>query len=190
MSLIYRFCLPALLTFLSLIFSGCISTEKYSEFQYTINFAQLDTYQIRDVVIDGFHMKESENADLEKWSHQALRQGMAARDFAEAQDTPDFVWVIHWNKSSTFNPGPLESINGLRTELNSRDDPSHHFATRWHLTLQAYLPGEEFPFWEKELPNIFDALELNEWRTVASIERGLTNFPQRVEKDPNLPSIE
>jgi hypothetical protein len=83
-----------------------------------------------------------------------------------------------------------DSINGPRVELNRADDPGGNFAVRWHLTLQAYNAADDALFWEKKLPNLFEAIELAEWRIQASVERGIKNFPLRVEVDPNLPSIE
>jgi len=171
--------------------TGCFSSSKYSEFQQTFNFSSLDDYAIREVEISGFHLKDSENETLKSLSADALAVEMDARNFVSVPEADaDFYWVLHWHKSSTFNPGMLDSIDGLRAELNDRDNPSQHFATRWMLTLEAYLPEQEQPFWVKELPNIFDAIDFTEWRIVASVERGVKNFPERVEKDPSLPNIE
>lgn len=185
-----RFILPVgFLCVMLTLLSGCFSSSKYSEFQQTFNFASLDHYAVREVTVTGFHLKEGENAILESLSKDTVAVEMGARGFSSAEPA-DFYWVLNWHKASTFNPSALDSINGFRTELNDRNDPAQHIATRWKLTLEAYLPDQESPFWIKELPNIFDAIEFTEWRIVASIERGLKNFPQRVAKDPNLPDIE
>ena len=184
-----RLLLATILSLLTVVFAGCFSSSQYSEFRQTFNFSALDTFALREVTVTGFHLKEGEAEILQNLTADTLVVEMGHRGFTTEEPT-DFYWVLNWHKASTFNPSPLDSINGFRAELNQRDDPSQNIATRWKLTLEAYLPDQETPFWVKELPNIFDAIEFTEWRIIASVERGLKNFPDHVEKDPTLPNIE
>jgi len=181
--------IPLTLTAISLVLTSCASKSTYNEFVQTINFTGLDHYTIAEVVVEGNDLNEADVTILQKASTDTLTVAMEARDFSAA-NPGDFTWQIHWEKKATFNPSALESIDPFREELNRRDEPSQRFARRWHLRLEAYLPNNPAPFWVKQLDNLFDAIELNEERVIASLERAIKNFPVRVEKNPNLPDIE
>jgi hypothetical protein len=56
--------------------------------------------------------------------------------------------------------------------------------------LEIYESGTGNLFWSKDLPNIFNALQLTEERVVDSLKLAIKNFPQHIEKDPNLLNIE
>lgn len=186
----YKIITPALLLLIALFQVSCVQTEKYSEFTSTINFSTLDTYVIRDVLTTGHGRKPHEIEQLETLSRESLHSALAAKDFQVSDTGTDFYWVVEWNKSSSLNPNFTDSINGLQAELRKSDDPGGNIAIRWHLTLSAYVFESGELFWQKKLPNLFEALEFNEWRIRASIERAIQNFPNRLEKDPSLPMIE
>lgn len=188
--MLFRSIAPSLILFSLLFQVGCVQTKKYNEFTSTINFSTLDTYVIRDVLTTGPGAKPYEVEQLNMLSREYLHAALAARDFSESDSGTDFYWVVEWNKSSSFNPNFIDSVNSFQTELRKSDDPGGNIAIRWHLTLSAYEFESGERFWQKKLPNLFEALEFNEWRIQESIERAIKNFPERVEKDPNLPMIE
>ena len=58
------------------------------------------------------------------------------------------------------------------------------------MTIELYKTETGQMFWRKDLPNLFDAIQLTEDRVSKSLQRGIENFPERIEKDPSLPDIE
>lgn len=174
----------------SLYCTGCVSSGKYDAFTRTINFSGLDAFTINEVEVRGHDLKAPDVEELKTFSKDTLQAELVERGFREELMETDFYWVILWEKSATFSPNVTDSINGPRAALNKMDDPTGGFGVRWHLTLQTYSGEDGNLFWERKLPNLFEAIELREWRIRASIERAIENFPVRVEKDPNLPSIE
>lgn len=87
-------------------------------------------------------------------------------------------------------PDAFDHIDGPLDSIGRRDNPSYRFASRIHLFVEVYETSSGDLFWRKELPNIFDAVQLSEERVVESLKRAVKNFPERVAKDPNLPDIE
>jgi len=174
----------------ALLFSGCASSSSHNEFVKTINFAPLDTFSYKHTLISGMEFRESEEMVLEDLSESTLVGAMTDRGFREVESGSDFYIVTKWKKAVSSYPSAFDSIDGARDSLNDRSNPSYRFASRLHLTVEVYETATRDLFWRKDLPNIFDANEFTEERVVASLERAVRDFPERVEKDPNLPNIE
>jgi hypothetical protein len=156
----------------------------------TITFSSLQTFGFKHTLISGMDFRESEEILLEELSEAVVVAGLKARGFEEAEEEADFFAVVKWTKAVTSYPGLFQSVDGPSQSLNRRDEPAYRFASRVHLALEFYESSTGNLFWRKELPNSFDALQLTEERVVDSLERALTNFPRRVERDPNLPDIQ
>ena len=111
---------------------------------------------------------------------------------------PNFGSGFHEGFAVALTTRDLQENKDLRNDpilppveaLNDRDNPSYRFASRLHLTVEIYESSTRNLFWRKDLPNIFDAVQLTEERVVESLRRAVENFPHRIEKDPNLPDIE
>ncbi|HBR94737.1 MAG TPA: hypothetical protein DEA90_11290 [Opitutae bacterium] len=184
------FLLP-LLALLSLL-NGCMSTPENSEFTKTINFSSLDTFSYKHTLVTGMDFRTSEELLLEELSEQTIVKGLAARGFQmSAPEVPsDFFAVVKWKKSVSHHVNPFDHIDPYNEVMARRDDSARMFAPRLQLTLEIYETSSGNMFWRKDLPNIFDAIQLTEERVVDSLQRALKNFPQHIEKDPNLPNIE
>ena len=177
--------------FLFSLFSGCMSTPTpNAEFVNSVNFSSLDTFSFKHTLISGMDFRESEEMLLEKLSAQTIRQELQARGFEPVQANADFYAVVKWKKSVSGYADPFDHIDPVHEVMARRDDAAMRFASRLHLTLEIYQSGTDKLFWRKDLPNIFDALQLTEERIVDSLKRAIQNFPQRIEKDPNLPNLE
>jgi len=175
---------------LALLWSGCASTLPNDAFVKTINFAPLNTFSYKHTLINGMEFRDSERMALEELSRATLTAAMRERGFREVESGSDFYVVAKWKKAVSSYPGIFASVDGARDSLNDRSDPGYRFASRLHLTVEVYETATGDLFWRNELPDLFDANEFTEERVVASLKRGIRDFPERVEKDPDLPNIE
>lgn len=181
--------LSGLLTFS--FFTGCASTRPpNAEFVKTVNFSTLDTFRYKHTLVTGMDFRESEEMLLEQLSEQTIRQELQARGFEPAEGNADFYAVVKWNKSVSSYADPFGHIDPVNEVMARRDDAANRFASRLHLTLEIYESGTGNLFWRNELPHIFDALQLTEERVTDALKLAIKNFPQRIEKDPNLPNLE
>jgi len=178
-----------MLTLLS-FFSGCVSAPPNAEFVKTVNFSSLDTFTYKHTLISGMEFRDSEEMLLEALSEQTVVSELEAKGFAPADSEANFFAVVKWKKAVSSYANPFDHIDPY-TEVRARgDNPATRFASRLHLTLEIYESGTGNLFWSKDLPNIFNALQLTEERVVDSLKLAIKNFPQHIEKDPNLPNIE
>jgi len=170
-------------------FTGCMSTPQNSEFVKTINFSSLDTFTFKHTLVTGMDFRESEEMLLEELSEQTIVSELESRGFQQSADGADFFAVVKWKKAVSSYADPFAHIDPYSEVMARRDDPSKRFASRLHLTLEIYESSTRNLFWRKDLPNIFDAIQLTEERVVDSLKQAIKDFPQHIEKDPNLPNI-
>jgi hypothetical protein len=173
-----------------LLLTGCATSNPHSEFVKTVNFSSLDTFSFKHSLISGMDFRESEEMLLEQLTERTITSELLNRGFELSADSGDFYAVVKWKKAVSSYPGPFDHIDGFSDSLNRRDNPAYKFNSRMHLTLEIYEASTRNLFWRNELPNIFDSVQLTEERIVESLKRSIRNFPNRIEKDPNLPSIE
>jgi len=180
-----------ILTLLAILLSGCVSNDSRSEFVKTITFSSLDSFSYRHTLVTGMDFSKSEKRMLEDLSEATLSAELLARGFEEtAEAGSDFFVVTKWQKAVSSYPDAFDSIDGPLDAMNRRDNPSYRFAARLHVAVEIYESSTGTLFWRKDLPNIFDAVQLTEERVVDSLKRAIENFPEWVEKDPGLPDIE
>ncbi|HKK17925.1 MAG TPA: hypothetical protein VJ952_04515 [Opitutales bacterium] len=175
---------------LPILLVGCVSSTQHSEFVKTITFSSLQTFSYQHTLITGMDFRESEEQLLEDLSEEVLTAEFTSRGFDRAEGDGDFFVVAKWRKAVSSYPDIFDSIDGPRDSLNRRDNPSYRFASRIHLTVEIYETATGELFWREDLPNIFDAVQFTEERVIESLRRAVEDFPERVEKDPNLPDIE
>jgi len=171
-------------------FTGCTTTPPHGEFVKTINFSSLDTFSYKHTLITGMDFRKSEELLLEELSERTIISELQARGFEQTDGETDFFAVVKWKKAVSSYADPFDHIDPYTDATARRNDYAKQFASRLHLTLEIYESSTRNLFWRNELPNIFDALQLTEERVVDSLKLSIKNFPERIEKDPNLPSIE
>lgn len=169
---------------------GCATKGPYSEFVRTTTFSSLQTFDYRHSFIAGMDFRESEQMMLEELSREVMLAAFSEKGFQRVSEEPDFYVVVRWRKSLTTQPDIFDSIDGPRQSLERMDRPGLGFAARVHLTVEVYEREGDALFWRKELPNVFEATQFTEDRIVASLQRAVVNFPNRVERDPELMDIE
>jgi hypothetical protein len=175
---------PLLLTCAILTcFTACVSIPPHGEFAKTTNFSSLDTFSFKHTLITGTNFRKSDELLLEELSEQIIVSELQGRGFEQVDTDADFFAVVKWKKLVSNYANPFDHIDPYN-DLNSR------FASRLHLTLEIYESSTRKLFWRKELPNIFDALQLSEERVTTSLKYVIKNFPRCIVKDPNLPSIQ
>ena len=176
-------------------FAGCATNNPHSEFVRSINITPFDTFAYKHTLISGFDWDASEKALLRETSRSVVTSALAEKGFEKvaAEEGPDITLVAKWRKRVSSYPGPFDHVDGFRANLDRRDEPGQRFAARLHLVVEAYAGegGAETGtlFWRADLPNIFDAVQFTEERVEAALRRAVGNFPERVEKDPDLPTL-
>ncbi|MFT5623373.1 MAG: hypothetical protein ACI9FZ_001307, partial [Bacteroidia bacterium] len=94
------------------------------------------------------------------------------------------------HKQISSYAGLFDSVEGPTSTMHRRYDGNSSTAVRVSLTVEIYNTTTNEIFWRAELPNIFDAIQYSEARVAQSLSRAIQQFPERIEKDPNLPNIE
>lgn len=173
------------------LFAGCATPQPHSEFVKTVNFSSLDTFSYKHTMVTGMEFRDSEKRLLETLSEATISSELQALGFEAVGDRAeaDFFAVVKWKKAVSSSVNAFQHIDPYR-EVMARRETATQFASRIHLTLEIYETESGNLFWRKDLPNIFDALQLTEERVVDSLKRAIKNFPEHIEKDPNLPNIE
>lgn len=183
-SINFVFCLVSLC-----FLAGCASTQPHSEFVKTINFSSLDTFSYKHTLISGMEFRESEEQVLESLSASTISSELEALGFQQVESGADFFAVVKWKKAVSSYASPFQHIDPY-TEVMARRGDNTQIASRVHLTLEIYESQTGNLFWRKHSPNIFDAVQLTDERVTESLKRAIENFPEHIEKDPNLPNIE
>ncbi len=178
------------LCFALALLAGCATPSKNDAFVRSINFTPLDTFSYSKTLVSGFDWRDSEKLVLRERSEAVLTDALTKRDFEVSGADADFFVVVKWRKAVSATPGIFDSIDGATDSLNDRREPGYRFAARLHLTVEMYETATREIFWRQHLPNIFDANEFTEERIDASLRRAIQHFPERVEKDPALPTLE
>lgn len=175
---------------LALCFTGCetASDATNTEFVKTVNFSNLDTFHYKRTLISGMSFRDSEKIMLENLSEQVLADELSARGFEDVGSSSDFFVVAKWRKAVSTYVNTFDPIDGPAATINrSRENPS---LSRVSLILEIYESSTGNLFWRKDMSNAFDAIQFTEDRITRTLQRAIQNFPQRIEKDPDLPTIQ
>lgn len=179
---------------LSAVFlTGCATlkpTRTSGDFVRSIYFSKLDSFSYGRTVVSGMTYRDVEETELNAWSEQVLTKELSARGFEATESNGDFYVVAKWHKQISTYAGLFDSVDGPTSTIHRRNYGSASTAVRVSLTVEIYDSTTNEVFWRAELPNIFDAIQYSEARVVQSLSRAIQQFPERIEKDPNLPNIE
>ena len=175
-----------------LVLLGCATSvdDGRSEFTKTINFSSLGNFSYRTTHVTGMEWRESEQYFLEEWSEAVIEQEMVQRGFELVDADPDFYAVVKWRKQVSSYVNNFDPIDGPGATINRRNTGPTSFAARVSMTIEIYNAETNQMFWRKDQPNLFEAIQFTQDRVCKSLQRGIQNFPERIEKDPNLPDIE
>ena len=172
--------------------SSCVNKNPFSEFVKTINFSNLDSFKVENILLTGLKFRKSDQVILERLSEEIITYKLSSLGFVPASSTidADFSVIITWKKALSYYSNPTDHIDPYAQVLARKNDRIGHLIPRLNLLIEIYSNSRNEIFWRKELPNIFDAPELTEDRVRDSLKRAIKGFPARVIKDPNLPSIQ
>ena len=172
------------------LLTGCVSPQPNSEFVKTVTFSSLETFTYKHTLVTGMDFRKSEEYLLEDLSEETIVSELEARGFELSDNDADFFAVVKWKKAVSAYASPFDHIDPYRNVMARRDNPASIYASRVHLTLEIYESSTQDLFWRKDMPNIFDAIQMTEGRIIASLKESIKNFPDRIVKDPSLPDIE
>ena len=172
--------------------SSCVNKSPFSEFVKTINFSNLDSFKVENILLTGLNFRKSDQVILERLSEEIITYKLSSLGFVPASSTidADFSVIITWKKALSYYSNPTDHIDPYAQVLARKNDRIGHLIPRLNLLIEIYSNSRNEIFWRKELPNIFDAPELTEDRVRNSLNRAIKGFPARVIKDPNLPTIQ
>jgi hypothetical protein len=173
--------------------TGCATlkpTRTPGDFVRSIHFSPLNSFSYDRTVVSGMNYRNVEEAALNTLSEQVLKKELRARGFQAIESNGDFYVVVKWHKQISSYAGLFDSVEGPTSTMHRRYDGNSSTAVRVSLTVEIYNTTTNEIFWRAELPNIFDAIQYSEARVAQSLSRAIQQFPERIEKDPNLPNIE
>ena len=173
--------------------TGCATlkpTRTPGDFVRSIHFSPLNSFSYDRTVVSGMNYRNVEEAALNTLSEQVLKKELRARGFEAIESNGDFYVVVKWHKQISSYAGLFDSVEGPTSTMHRRYDGNSSTAVRVSLTVEIYNTTTNEIFWRAELPNIFDAIQFSEARVAQSLSRAIQQFPERIEKDPNLPNIE
>jgi hypothetical protein len=173
--------------------TGCATlkpTRTPGDFVRSIHFSPLNSFSYDRTVVSGMNYRNVEEAALNTLSEQVLKKELRARGFEAIESNGDFYVVVKWHKQISSYAGLFDSVEGPTSTMHRRYDGNSSTAVRVSLTVEIYDTTTNEIFWRAELPNIFDAIQYSEARVAQSLSRAIQQFPERIEKDPNLPNIE
>ena len=134
------------------------------------DFSPIDTFRYQHTMVSGMAFRlSSQEMVMKELSEKVLTEALAARGFEAVASDEDFYVVTKWRKE----------IDMSTTET-----------VRFSLTVELYDGVTKAVFWRAELPYIFNAMQWSEERVSQTLRLAIENFPDRIEKDPNLPNIE
>jgi hypothetical protein len=173
--------------------TGCATlkpTRTPGDFVRSIHFSPLNSFSYDRTVVSGMNYRNVEEAALITLSEQVLKKELRARGFQAIESNGDFYVVVKWHKQISSYAGLFDSVEGPTSTMHRRYDGNSSTAVRVSLTVEIYDTATNEIFWRAELPNVFDAIQYSEARVAQSLSRAIQQFPERIEKDPNLPNIE
>lgn len=191
MQCIYRFFLVSLLGVMAL--SGCRTFEPHrpaGDFVRSTNFSPLETFSYQATLVSSTPLRDDQEAGLLEISERVLSDELRARGFEAVESGGDFYVVTKWHQKVRSDAGVFDAMDGANATMTHGGYTPYQAAVRFTLAVELYESASGALFWRAELPNIFDAIQYSEARVAQSLVRAIQNFPQRVEKDPNLPNIE
>ena len=191
MKCIHRFSFVLMLC--ALVLGGCGTfeqTRSAGDFVRSTDFSPLDTFSYQETILSGTALREAQEEGLLEMSEHVLSNELSARGFEAVESGADFYVIATWHKAISSYAGMFDSVDGPSASMARNDYSSSKAAVRFTLTVELYETETNHLFWRAELPNIFDAIQYTDERVEQSLVRAIQNFPQRVEKDPNLPNIE
>lgn len=179
--------------FVLIFFStSCVYKQPFSEFVKTINFSNLDSFTFSDSIFTGLDFRSEDQALLESLSQGIITNELSSLGFktVSRKIDADFYVVVTWRKALSYYSNPIDHIDPYAQVLIRKDSKAELFTPRLNLIVEIYNNKSNEMFWRKELPNIFNTLQITEKRVADSLKRAIKGFPARIIKDPNLPSIQ
>lgn len=177
----------------AVVLTGCATFETSGpagDFVRSTNFSQLDTFSYKHTMVTGMAFRGSQEFAIKELSQQVLTEELTTRGFEAVESGGDFYVVAKWRKELSSHAGLFDSVDGPTATMNRRNHDMPSAAVRFTLVVELYETATSELFWRAELPNIFDAIQYSEERVSLSLRRAIQNFPDHIEKDPNLPNIE
>ncbi len=175
---------------LILLLGGCLSPDREpGDFVQTTDFHLLQTFKVGEVHLSGMDWTESSGASLTEYTLFKLDAEMRKRGFARSERSADFIIRTEWKKAlkvALMQNDGFENIPELRGF--SRDEVRPRVMCS--LVVELYDPKEDRIFWRSSMPDCVEILNLREAIISDVIEGALISFPERIELDPNLKTIQ
>jgi hypothetical protein len=191
MKSVYRILLGYLLCLF--VLPSCSTLElsgPTGDFVRSTHFSTLDTFSYKHTMVSGMPFRSSQKIAIQEWSKQVLLEELTTRGFEALESNADFYVVAKWRKELSSYTSLFDSIDGPSASINRREASISSPAVRFTLIVELYQTETDALFWRAELPNIFDSIQYSQERVSLSLRRAIQNFPNHIDKDPNLPDLE
>ena len=182
--------LPLFFSAIAVFLSACISTDRHpGDFVQTTNFHILQSFSIGEVQLSGMEWTEPMSNSLTETPRTELAAQLKRCGFPDDGSGADFIVRADWKKALKLKLRTRNIFDEV-PEMSRRDEDRFRPQVLCSLTVELYNPKEDVVFWRAEMPDCLDVLRVNEKNIVAVIKKAMASFPQRIELDPNLRTIE
>lgn len=175
---------------LLLLLSGCLSPDRApGDFVQTTDFHLLQTYKVGEVHLSGMDWTESSGASLSQYTLFKLNAEMENRGFDRSETNADFIIRTEWKKALKVAFRQTDSFDNI-PELRGYNRDEDRPRVMCSLVVELYDPKDDKIFWRSSIPDCVEILNLREAIISDVIEGALISFPERIELDPNLKTIQ
>lgn len=175
---------------LAVFLSACISTDRHpGDFVQTTDFHILQSFTIGEIELSGMESTESMGESLTETTRSELAAELERRGFPDSGSEADFIVRADWKKALRVKLRTGNAFDEI-PEMSRQDEDRFRPQVLCSLTVELYDPKKDVVFWRAKMPDCLDVLRVNEDNVVAIIKKVMASFPQRIQLDPNLRTIE
>ncbi len=175
---------------LAVFLSACISTDRHpGDFVQTTDFHILQSFTIGEIELSGMEWTESMGESLTETTRSELAAELERRGFPDSGSEADFIVRADWKKALRVKLRTGNAFDEI-PEMSRQDEDRFRPQVLCSLTVELYDSKKDVVFWRAKMPDCLDVLRVNEDNVVAIIKKVMASFPQRIQLDPNLRTIE
>jgi len=168
-------------------FAACATTPPaptYEEFVRTVNFTPFDTYAIEEVAMRAETFQWMEAGAAEKATRAALQAAFVERGFERAGGEADLLCRATWRKTRRREPSGAAPPDAENDAASGGDPGQRVFV----VTVEIADAESGKTFWRSRERLVGEARADAEGIRRA-VRKAMRDFPDRVEKDPDLPNL-
>jgi hypothetical protein len=182
--------LPFFFSIVAVFLSACVGTDRHAgDFVQTTDFHILQSFAIGEVELSGMEWTEPVGESLIEVTRLELAAQLKDSGFPDGGGAADFVVRANWHKALRAGLPARNAFNTI-PEMRDRDHDWARPQVLCSLSVELYDPSRDVIFWRAKMPDCLEVLRLNQENVVAVIQKAMAAFPQRIQMDPDLGTIQ